>query len=95
MMLRRRRAVAVLLAGLSGSLGFGAIPHLHLFWYLSAASAVALVAYLAMLAHVTRLEVNATERREKVIMLPTTIFPVPLTEAGGSRRAFAVNAQGV
>ena len=95
MVQRRRRAVAFMLVGLSGSLVFGAVPHLHVFWNLSAAFAFVLVAYVAMLAHVTRLEVNATERREKVIVLPRTIFPVPIGEANRARGFYAVDARGV
>lgn len=95
MVLRRRRTIASLVASLIGSVVLGAIPPLRTLWDLSAVVACALAGYLILLARVTRLEANATERREKVIVLPQTIFPVALADAGAPRPRVAVHMQGV
>lgn len=82
---RRRRVVTVTLGIFLVSLLLGALPPLHLLWVFSGLTAFVMMAYLMLLAHFTRLEVNAAERKQKIVHLPQTIFPVPLVQTSAGR----------
>lgn len=88
---RRRRAVVTLLIATAGSLPIGAMPRLHLVWALTVFAGVLLISYLVLLAHFTRLEVNAAERRAKIVHLPRTVFPIAVNE---DRNRDGVNSLG-
>ena len=75
-MARRRRVILVVLLVTFGSLGVGAVSELHLLWTLSAVFALLLIAYLVLIARITKNAVNAIERNAKVIRMPQTVFPV-------------------
>ncbi|HUY06718.1 MAG TPA: hypothetical protein VMU99_05630 [Acidimicrobiales bacterium] len=87
---RRRRAAGTLLVGFFVTFVIGALPKLHVFFVFAGFMMVALIAYLTMLAWVTRRATNvanAEERRAKVVELPRTIFPVSLSESNRSAQS--------
>jgi len=77
---RRRRVLATLLGATFGTFLLGAIPALRPLWALSLVSLGATAAYVALLAHFARLELEAATRDRKVVPI-TARRAAPALEA--------------